>query len=112
MKISLLLLLSLLMPSTLLADDDPSNNTYKCELFQPDSSGGSFTHARVTESDPIAIVQLNDGIHYVEIHWWHWILNVSVHKKDRVPEVVGGASHTQIKLRVHDPKVSIRCERE
>ncbi|MGE3759107.1 MAG: hypothetical protein AB7H97_15195 [Pseudobdellovibrionaceae bacterium] len=74
----------------LLADDN-SPNIYTCSVFEPSSSGGAFTNYRLTPDDQVAFHQLQDGVHYLEIHWRHWILNLSIHKNGVIPEILGGA---------------------
>lgn len=88
---------------------DQSKNAYQCQIWEPNLP---VVEARVDPSHQIHVHSLQDGLHEVEIHWWHWTLNVSVLKKGQVPEVLGAASHTNLKLRSHAPDVSVWCDKE
>lgn len=87
---------------------DHSKNTYQCQIWEPNREG---VEARVDPTNQIHVHRLQDGIHEVEIRWWHWTLNVSLMKKGQVAEVLGAASHTNLKLRSHDPDVSVWCDK-
>lgn len=109
--ISAIVLLSSPVQAAILAQNS-SENSYSCRVFEPNSGGGQFANYRVNSDDSIAIHNLQDGIHYLEIRQWSWILNVSLHKKGVVPEVLGGATTSHIKLRAHEPDASVECKKE
>lgn len=107
----LLLMTTLLSVTISIADDTPEDNVYHCRLFQPDSNGGTFIEREISPLNQRELVILNDGIHSVNLNWWSWTSEVQVMKEGQTVEVVGAASHEQIKLRSHSPKVSIECNR-
>ena len=110
---SLLLLLAISLPSSLAMahDIDPAESTYSCRLFEPDPTGGKVTELHIGKNDVVNHTLL-DGNHRVSLQWYDWTLNISVFAAGTVPEVVGGASHLFIKLRSHDPDVSIYCSND
>jgi len=91
------------------ASEDHSKNIYHCQVWEPNREG---VDVRVDPVDQLYVHSLQDGIHEVEIKWWHWILNVSVRKTGEIPELLGGASHTNLKVRSHTPSVSVWCDKE
>ena len=91
---------------------DNSKNIYKCRVFEPNMNGGKFSNYRVSPEAPVAHHQVQDGVHTLEIHWYHWILNLSLQQNGVVPEVLGGATASHIKLRSHAPDLSVECEKE
>lgn len=109
MKYLLVVLLGILGADFAAAEGaDHSKNTYACQIWEPNREG---VDVRVDPSDQIYVHRLQDGIHEVEIHWWHWTLNVSVRKTGEIPELLGAASHTNLKLRSHAPDVSVWCDK-
>jgi hypothetical protein len=92
----------------LAAAADNSKNTYACQIWEPNREG---VDVRVDPLNQVQVHALQDGLHEVEIHWWHWTLNVSVRKKGEIPELLGAASHTNLKLRSHAPDVSVWCDK-
>ena len=86
-----------------------SENIYECEVFEPSPNGGEFSHYIISNNDKVKNHLLNDGIHYVSLEWYSLTLNIGLHIEGVVPELSGGASNSQIKLRFHKPDVSIRC---
>jgi len=91
------------------ASEDPSQNVYNCLIFEPSMD---MVEARVSNADPVYLHELQDGIHVLEVHWWEWTLNLGIMKKGVVREVLGAASHTNLKLRSHEPDISVWCDKE
>lgn len=109
MKFVMMVILGVLSADWALAERiDQSKNTYACQIWEPNRES---VDVKVDPNNQIYLHTLQDGMHEVEIHWWHWTLNVSVMKKGQIPEVLGAASHTNLKLRSHGPDVSIWCDK-
>jgi hypothetical protein len=82
-------------------------SAYTCKIFEP--SLGSLV-VDVDSKNSVVIHRLLDGKHYLSIEWYDWTLNLSVHVDGQVQELLGGASSDNLKLRSHEPPVSVHCK--
>jgi len=87
---------------------DHSQNHYVCNIFEPNAEK---VEVHVNPSNREQVHYLQDGVHYLSVQWWNWTLNLGLMKKGQTVEVLGAASHTNLKLRSHTPDISVWCDK-
>jgi hypothetical protein len=95
--------------SPILATSQPNQNVYLCQIFEPNQPE---VKVQVDPNQQVYVHPLQDGVHELEIHWWSWTLNVSLRTSGVIPEMLGAASHTNLKLRSHEPQISVWCDKQ